>query len=159
MKKIFPFVLFSVILFTLNSYAQEFPIFEMRNKIFQESKEIVSMIDKTKNPVLITSMWDTCTIVITQIDAYFSMLGVFNSVKKEDQNKKSVDYLLNWLNEMQRTNQLNIKSLNSVRVPLDAMERVRIQRLTDIFLKLSKVIEEELTKLNLIKRSLKAGSR
>ena len=108
MKKIISLILLLVVFLTFSAYALETTLFEMRNKIFAESKEIKALLTESKDIVLMSSMWDSCVMALTQLDAYFSMVGIFNTIKKGDISEDSVNYLIGWLSQTKKTNELNI---------------------------------------------------
>jgi len=123
----------------------------MRNRIFVKSQEIKALLANSKDVVLLNSMWDSCIMTITQLDAYFYMIGIFNTIKKEDLTDASVNYLINWLNEIKKTNELNIKSLNLVTKTLEPRARVHKEKLTSYFSELNKQINNELSRIPALK--------
>lgn len=154
MKKIFSIILALAVFLSFNALALDITLFDIRNKIFEESKEIKALLPDSKDVVLVSSMWDSCLIAITQLDAYFSMLGIFNTIKKEDLSKDSINYLSDWLNEIKRTDTLNIESLNSVPQPVELDTEVHIERLKDYFTDLNNRIDAELKKLSILEDAL-----
>ena len=155
MKRIILIVLILNIL-CFNCYAVDFAIFDLRNKIFGESKDIKSLISNSENPMLISSIWDTCTLVISEIDAYFSMLAIFNSIEKVKQTREATDYLIDWLRGIKKTNELSIKNIRNIEtVNLAAVEKMHIERIRNFLIQLQTVIDDEIAKVNLIKSSLR----
>jgi hypothetical protein len=155
MRKIILVVLV-VNMLCFNCFAVDFAIFDLRNKIFSQSKEIKLLISNSENPMLVSSIWDTCTIIISEIDAYFSMLAIFNSVKKEAQTREGADYLIDWLNGIKKTNELNIKNINNIEsATILSAERKLIEKLKDIFIQLQEVIGEEISKVTIVRASLR----
>jgi len=151
--------LLSFIIFTSTVYAIGFQIFDMRNKIFEESKEIKSFLPKSRDGILLTAMFDSCIIATTQLDAYFSMLGVFESINKKDLTDVPVYFVTGWLSEIKKTNDLNLKILSSVGQPLDSNTRVHIKKLQALFNELNIRIMLELDKFSTIRESLKIRKR
>jgi hypothetical protein len=127
----------------------------MRNKIFEESKDLKSLLANSKDIILINSMWDSCIIAMSQLDAYFTMLGIFNTIKEENLKEEVINYLTSWLEGIKKTNELNIKSLDAVSVTLESKTKAHILRLKDYFGKLNDQINAELDKISLLKKSLK----
>ncbi len=158
MKKII-FIILALSIFCFSSYVFAAPLMDMRNKIFEESKVIKSLLVTSKNTVLVNSMWDSCIITLTQLDAYFYMQGIFNTIKKEDLNEACVNYLINWLNEVKKTDELNIKSLNTISVAVEPKEKIRMEKLKEYFSDLNKQIDNELSKLSLLNQSLKKKNK
>lgn len=155
MKRIILIILMLNIL-CFNCYAVDFAIFNLRNQIFSESKEIKSLISDSENPIVISSIWDTCTLIISEIDAYFSMLAIFNSVKKEVQTRAGTDYLLDWLRGVKKTNELNIRNIDNIELnTISVAERKLIDKIKDLFVQLQTVISEEISKVTIVKKSLR----
>lgn len=155
MKKIFFMILTLIVLLTFSAYAQEATLLTLRNKAFKESKELKSLLIDSKDVILVNTLWDSCIMAMTQLDAYFSMVGIFNTIKKEDLKEDSVNYLINWLNEIKKTNELNIKSLNAISTTLEPKSKVHIERLKNYFSDLNNQINIESDKISLLKKSLK----
>ncbi|MCM8797552.1 MAG: hypothetical protein NC923_06750 [Candidatus Omnitrophica bacterium] len=153
-KKIF-FTLFFVVFFSVNVFAFDTTLFDIRNAIFEESKAMKSLLKNSKDIILMNSMWDSCVMTMAQLDAYFTMLGIFNTIKKENLKEEAIGYLANWLEGVKRTNELNIKSLDSVTLVLEEETKKRILKLKDYFEKLNNQINAELDKLSILKKSLK----
>jgi len=147
-------VIFLILFFSFSAYAFDTALLDMRNKIFEQSKEIKSLIVNSKDVVLINNMWDSCIMTMTQIDAYFYMIGIFNTIKKEELSDASVNYLISWLNEIKKTNELNIISLNTATQINEVNTRVYVVKLKNYFGELNNKIDAELNKVNLLKRSL-----
>jgi len=99
---------------------------DIRNRIFEQSKEVKILFSDTKNVVLLSSMWDSCLMTISQIDAYFYMIGITNTIKDKDLSIDAIDLVLKWLDNIKKTNDLNISSLNAVKLDLDAKTRHNI---------------------------------
>jgi hypothetical protein len=113
MKKIILFTLILILAGNLAAYALEATLIDLRNEIFKNAEEIKASFNISKDPILINSMWDSCVMSVSQMDAYFSMLGIFNTIKKENLNDTQFNYLIHWLTQIKKTNELNIKSLDS----------------------------------------------
>lgn len=154
MRKIIFVILALVMLLNFSVLALDTALFDLRNRIFEESKEIKSLLQDSKDAVLVSSMWDSCIIAMTQIDAYFSMLGIFNTIKKENLSDASINYLIDWLGQIKGTNELNIKNLSALYQPMEPNTEVHVAVLTDYFGNLNKQIDVELDKLSIIKKTL-----
>jgi len=155
MKKIIFFAFLLCVLLNFKVYAIDFQVFDMRNKIFEESKEIKSLLTKSKDAILLTTMFDSCIIATSQLDAYFSMLGIFESAKGKDLSDTSIDFITNWLNGIKNTNEMNVRILSSVTQQIDSITKVHITKLQALFNELTNHINAELNKFSLIKQSLK----
>jgi len=162
MKKVFFITLITVLLFSVNALAVDTALLDIHNKIFAEAKEIQSLLSDVKqkalwkDAVLINSMWDSCIMTMTQLDAYFSMLGIFNTIKQKDIDETSINYLVDWLNSIKNNNSLNIRSLDEVSIqPVDAETKLHIGKLKRNFEELNRNIDVELNKLTLFKKSSK----
>lgn len=159
MKKIIYFTLLLLILFNFKAYAIDFRVFDLRNKIFEESKEIKSLLFKSKDAVFLTSMFDTCIIATAQLDAYFSMLGIFHSIKRQDLTNTPINFIVDWLNEIKRTNEMNLRILGPVSQPIDQITKAHIRKLQELFSELNNCIDAELNKFSLIMDSLQIKPR
>jgi len=155
MKKIIFIILTFIILSNFSVYALDTTLLDMRNKIFAESKDLKLLLANSKDVVLVNSMWDSCIMLVSQLDAYFSMLGIFNTIKKEDLKQDTIDYLTGWLDGIKKTNELNIKSLDAVSATMEPKTKTHILKLKDYFGKLNNQINIELDKISLFKKSLK----
>jgi hypothetical protein len=155
MKKTIFIILIFIIFLSFSVYALDATLLDMRNKIFEESKVIKSLLADSKDIILMNSMWDSCVMTMTQLDAYFSMVGLFNTIKRENLSEASIDYLISWLNDIKKTNELNLKSLNSISVILESKTKVYLEKLKRHFSDLNNRIDSELGKISLLKESLK----
>ncbi|MDD5466097.1 MAG: hypothetical protein PHP73_07170 [Candidatus Omnitrophica bacterium] len=155
MKKKISILLILFIFFSVRSYALENGLFEMRNKISLESKQIKALFLQSKDIVLMSSMWDSSVMTMMQLDAYFYMVGIFNSVKIP--NEDAVNYLINWLKIIKSTSELNIKSLDAVTQTLEPKTKVCKERLRSDFSELNKNIDSELSRVSVLKKATKAG--
>lgn len=152
MRKIIYAASVFIILSGFNAFALD-GFLETRSMISQESIEIKMSLPNSKDAVLLIGMWDSCMVTLTQLDAYFSMLGIFNEIKKEDLTGASVGYLINWLNLIKNTNDLNIKSLIATTKTTEPHTKVHRDKLMGYFGKLNIQITNELNRLSLLKKS------
>lgn len=151
MKKFIPKILL-VLALGLSSlvYGAQENLFDMRKKIFEEAKEIRSSLSGTKDTILLNTMWDSCIMAMSQIDAYFYMMRIFNTVEQKDLKKEAVDSLIYWLNEIKRTNESNIKNLAALKVISGASmaprTRIHMNTLEGYFGDVNNLIDTELEK-------------
>ena len=143
----------------IKAYAFETSLLDMRNKIFEESKKIKLLLTTTQNPLLVTSMWDSCIVATAQLDAYFHMLGIFNTIKKEETSAYAVDFLSSWLNIIKDTNALNIKSLDAISKNVEEAVKGRTIELIGYFSDTNYRIGKELDKIFLLKKSIEVKNQ
>ena len=155
MRKLIFITLVILLFVQANVYGEVNPFLGIRNNIFEESNKIKALLGKTKDPVLIGSMFDTCVIAITQLDAYFSMVGIFNNIPKEEIRQESVDYLLKWLSQIKAGIDLNIRTLDTATKMDDARTKLYKDRLKELFMDLSGEISKELVRISALKNSAK----
>lgn len=155
MKKIIFIILSLVIFLSYNAYALDTRLLDMRNKIFEEAKAIKLLLPNSKDAPLLISMWDSCLIAIMQLDAYFSMLGIFNTIKGEDLNVDAINYIVSWLGEIKSTTDLNIKNLNMALQVLEQNTKNHIEKLKILFSDFNKRIDIENNKFFILMRSLR----
>jgi len=157
MKRFIPYLLLLVLLSGYsNAAAIESKILATRNKIFDGSQEIKALLPKSKDAVLLTSMFDSCIIAVSQIDAYFSMLGIFEAVKKEDLKPQTLNFLINWLNQIKKTDNINLGILKNVPSPLDDATVAQVEKVKGYFTELNRWVDAELVKFNILLKSQKA---
>lgn len=159
MKKVS--VIIIVLLIFCVSYAHAFsnPLVGMRNKIFEEAKQIKSSLTQTQDIVLVNSMWDSCIMTVSQLDAYFSLVGIFNTIKKDNITESAINYLVDWLKQIKKTAELNIKSLDAIINPLEAKTKAQMDTLKQNFSDLNSRIDTELGKHSILLRSLKVKEK
>jgi hypothetical protein len=155
-KKIF-IVLMLFIFSNLSAYAMDAKIIELRNKFFEESKQIKSLLGNSKDVVLLTGMVDACLLTVSQIDAYTYMMGIFNTIKDTGINEEAFKYLTEWLVLMRSTSSLNIKSFDAVVNPVEPSTKPHMAILRDYFANLNKKIDSELSRFVRIKSLLKTN--
>jgi hypothetical protein len=148
MKKTIFVTLTLVAFLNLSAHAFESQLLEMRNRFFQEAQEIKTLPVNPKNVVLVNSMWDSCLITMAQLDAYFSMLGIFNAVSEESASRQAAAYLISWLNEIKRINELNIRSLRSILQLKDPIINTHMEKLRIYYSDLNNRIDTELKKVS-----------
>src|SRR3989338_6922481 len=139
---------------SLSAHAQATGLMDIRNKVLKESQEIKALLANTKDVILVSSMVDSCILTTSQLDAYFSQLGIFNTIKKGDVTPAAINFLEQWLNNIKSTNDLNIKSLNAVTQNIQAKTKLHLERLTGYFTDLNTQIDQELAQLAALKQAL-----
>ena len=154
MKKLIFIVLALFIFSSFSAYCFDTRLLDLRNKFFEESQQIKSILPASKDAVLLTSMFDSCIIGMSQIDAYFAMLGILESIKKEILIDNPIDIIVDWLNGIKRTNDLNIKNLNTVTQNIEDNTKIHIEKLKVYFRELNNQLNVELDKLSTLKKSL-----
>ncbi len=156
MKKIILIVMLILAFMCSNVYAASLDIFNTRNKIFDESNKIkTTMFGETKSVLIMMTMWDTCVVAIKQVDAYFYMVRIFETIKPEDVKEIAVVSLVDWLTNMKKTNGINIDSMQQMtsdEALLDAATREHLNNLKAYFKELDNNIDAELKKINETKR-------
>lgn len=154
MKKTVLVLLMLLILLIPSVYAFESALVNIRNKIFTESQEIKTLLTETKDVILVNSIWDSCIMAVSQLDAYFSLVGIFNTIKKAEVTEQAIKYLTNWLKEIKNTNGANIKSLESMTITLNAKTKLHVERLKEYFKTVNNQIDADLAKISLLVKSL-----
>ncbi|KPK97212.1 MAG: hypothetical protein AMJ95_10155 [Omnitrophica WOR_2 bacterium SM23_72] len=152
-------VIFLLLFLNSNAWAMDFKIFDMRNKIFEESKQIKELFAHSQDTITLSSLFDACLLAMSQLDAYFNMLGIFETIEQEDLSDLAVDFVVNWLDEIKRTLDLNLNSLANIPQPLEPKTREHIEKLKFYFRELDDIAELELRKLSLIRKTIKKRIR
>ncbi|MCX5692480.1 MAG: hypothetical protein NTX47_02160 [Candidatus Omnitrophica bacterium] len=156
MKKIFYLIMILIILLYSNAYAMDNnQLLDLRNKLFDESKDIKALLRNSKNVVLLNNMWDACIVTMTQLDAYFFMMGIFDAVSKDKWNEEAVTYLELWLTKIKNTDEINLKSLKSFPSDLEAGTLRHAQKMEGYFTDLNDMIDESLNTISKLKASVK----
>lgn len=140
---------------SFSAYGLSNSFLDIRNKFFEESKEIKSLLTRSKDAILLSSMWDTCLLTMSSLDAYFHMLGIFNTIRQRDLTEDAVNYLAKWLTEIKRNNELNINILNSGSYSVEPETKNHIERLRGYLDALNKRIDAELNKISVLEQSAK----
>jgi hypothetical protein len=130
-------------------------LLDMRNKFFDESKDIKALLSGSKNAVLLNNMWDACIVTMTQLDAYFFMMGIFDAINKDKWNEEAVTYLELWLTKIKSTDEVNLKSLKSFPPDLEAGVIRHAQKMEGYFTDLNGMIDESLSTISKLKVSVK----
>jgi hypothetical protein len=155
MKKIILSTLTLILAWNISSYALETTLIDLRNEFLKNGQDIKASFNVSQDPILINSMWDSCIMTVSQLDAYFSMLGIFNTIKKENFNDAQFGFLINWLNQIKKSNELNIKSLDTVVATSEPKSKIFILKLKGSFSKLNDYITKELKGVTQLQASVK----
>jgi len=147
MKKTIFLVLSLVLIWSVTAQALETSLLDARNEIFKDAQEMKTYFTTSRDPILLNSMWDSAVMTVSQLDAYFSMLGIFNTIKKENLDAAPFKYLVNWLNQLKDVAELNIKSLEAIKKTTDARSKAIALKLRDNFNILKTRITKELETL------------
>ncbi|MFC1807260.1 hypothetical protein ACFL0T_02700 [Candidatus Omnitrophota bacterium] len=164
-------LLLLVIFISSSGFAKGPELLALRNKIHQESQIIQPLIANTQDIYILNTLWDACMQTITQLDAYFFMLGIFRENKDErdpsapsgpqdeaslrEKTPRGLNYLIKWTEIMKQTTELNLKSLASFNEPNEAKTKVEIKRLVDHYKKLNELLRTEDKKLRAIRKTAK----
>jgi len=155
MKKIIAVTLVLILSLSVNAHALDTFLLEMRDKFFEESKEIKSLFAESQDIIVLNNMWDSCIVTMNQLGAYFFMIGIFNTIKAEDMTQEAIDYLKGWLDEVNKANTKNIAKLNSFAQKVDARTVLHVEKLKLLYIDLNNVIDAELKNISLIESAFK----
>jgi hypothetical protein len=154
-KSVFAALVFLMMVsFCNGAFAQESSVLDSKRDFNSEAGIIKLAMQNSKDVILLSSLWDSCILTMNQIDAYVSLLGIFNTIKKEDTTLDSLKYLENWISQMKSTGDLNIKLLTGI-IPIEPLSNNYIQKLKAFYTDLNKTLDGELAKVTAIKRTVK----
>jgi len=154
MRKIFFLVLSLLLIWSCVAQALETTLVDVRTEIFKNAQGMKTYFATSRDPVLLNSLWDSSVTAVSQLDAYFSMLGIFNTIKKQNQEETQVGYLIRWLQQIKDTAELNIKSLEAIKSTTDARSKVLTLKLKDIFNDLKNRVTAELQTVTQLRESI-----
>lgn len=129
-------------------------LLEVRDALFEESKKMNLVLPDSADPVMIISLWDTCVVAVTRINAYFYMLGILESSAEQKWSAESVDYLLIWLNETRRTIMVAMRQLGEPAQLNEAATDAHRGRIAGYLVQLDSQLEREIGRVGLLKESL-----
>ncbi|MDD5194418.1 MAG: hypothetical protein PHQ96_01920 [Candidatus Omnitrophica bacterium] len=155
MKKLIAFFMAVIFLYSFTAYPLGRTLFQIRNGVFEESKQVQSLLPNSKDAGLLVSMWDSCIITVTQLNAYFYMLGIFEKIDNNLLTDEPLNYLESWLTEIKKTSDMNLKSLDSYSQPITQETRIHKEKLREYLADLNRQIDVELGKVATIKKSLR----
>ena len=154
-NKILVIVCLTVVGMRVNAWAMDFEIFNMRNKIFDESKEIKALIKSSTDVVLLTVMFDSCFVTMSQLDSYFVMLAIYDTIPPDAVSPQALDALIGWLNEIKKMDNLSVSALGNLTIPVDQATRPHVDRLIGYFTDLNTIANDQLRKMDTLKKTLK----
>jgi hypothetical protein len=154
MKKSIFLILVLVLTWCTAAWALETNLIQVRNDILKNAQEMKGYFTTSRDPLLLNSIWDSSVMAVSQLDAYFSMLGIVNTIKNEELTVDTVKYLLNWLKQIQEATDLNIKGLEAIKTTVDARSKVFVLKLKDIFNKLKENLAVENSNVTKLQESL-----
>jgi hypothetical protein len=134
-------------------YAFESQLRDIRGKVKNELLEIRALMPKN-DPILVSSIYDSCLIAMNQLDAYFNMLAIFNTIDEKAVKAEAVDALTVWLDYIKKMDTININALRDTTKALTPETKACMEKVKALFEELSKEIDSELAKVGIIKRSL-----
>ena len=153
-KRVAMFLSVGIILYScIVSYALETSLKDMEGKIRAELVQVKALMPKN-DPILVNNMYNSCLIAKTQLDAYFYMLTLFNTIEEKALGDKAVDTLIEWLLAMKKINVININALRDTSKVQSPATKVRMEKLKALFEELNKEIDINIAKVSLIKKSL-----
>jgi hypothetical protein len=155
MKKVFFIFLLCLFIFSyLNAYAVvDNRLLDMRNKIYGTSIEVRGLLQTSKDVVLLIGMFDSCLMAVSQLDAYFSMLGIMESMKRSSPNQETYKFFSEWLKGIKNTNDQNVLTLSEATRVIDPVTQAKVERLKSDFVALNGLISNELTKFYVIDKA------
>jgi len=154
MRKIFFIVLSIVLLLTCNVYALDTLLLDMRDKLVEESGEINVLMKDSRDVIVLNSLWNTCYVTVSQLNAYFFMVGIFNTIEEKGANEEALAYLERWLSEIKKVNAATINKLDSLKESVDARTTVHIEKIKILYTGVNNMIDSELKRISLVKMSL-----
>lgn len=155
MKKNIILALLLVVLLSFNAYALDTTLLNMRNKFFSESLKLKDVFPKSKDMILLVVMWDSCLNTTSQLDGYFYMLGIFNTIKEENLTEDAISFLSGWLREIRKTAEMNLSSLKAATGKFEPDTKVHLAILKDYFAELIKKVDLEAGKISTLRASIK----
>ena len=158
MRKLLSVALVAILFFASNVRAEPTKLFELNKKMYQEYQALQEFLPKTKDVALGYTMWDSSIITIIQLNAYFSMVGIIDSIGRGVIKEKSVEYLVIWLNDIKRKNEINLRSIAMVK-PTEEETSAHAKKLGGYFMELNVQVDNELKRLGLLKNAIRAQQK
>lgn len=152
-KSILMFLVFT--LCCCYAYAADIPLLNVRDKFLAQAAEIKPLMATSRNALLVSSMWDACVMVSYQLNAYFYMVGIFEATAKGAATQEQIDFIISWLNDIRRTNDLNINSLKNTNITLEKKSQEQLEKLLVNFNNANTQIGKELQRVKAFKKKLK----
>jgi hypothetical protein len=155
MKKIFLLTLGFILVTALAAQALETTLIDTRNEILQNAQEMKNFFTATRDPVLLNNMWDSSVMAVSQLDAYFTMLAIFNTINKDAVSEGAAGYLVKWLKQVKDYSVMEVKSLEAVKKTGDARSKVLMLKTKTIFNNLIARVDKELQTVGQYQEALK----
>jgi hypothetical protein len=155
MKKIALFFLLAAVFSAFNAYALDFKILNMRNQIFEQSRDIKALTAaKSRDTMILISLFNSCLMTATELDAYFSMLGIFEALSKQGTSNEAAKFIVSWLKGIKNTNTLNVQSFAAI-LPAEPRTKAEIKKLKDNLVSLNTLLDIELGKFIVLRAPVK----
>ena len=156
MKKTFVVVIAAYLFLGVQAaYCADVRINQLRGRIFDASGQIKSALSGSQDVIIVTVMFDSCMLALSQIDGYYSLLTLLDTIKEKDLTPRSLDTVTSWINEIKRTNNANITSLQAMNQPFDPGTKRYVELLKGIFADLNSGLDVELNKLVVLRKRIK----
>lgn len=139
------------------AYGSGDTLLDARERFVKESTEVKALIQASKDALVVNSMYDACVVTVTQLDAYFYMLGIFDTIPKEAVSQSAVDYLLQWLAGVKQANRVSVGSLDAIVYDVSVETAGHIKKMKEYYTDLNAKIDGEIDKLGIIGRAASAG--
>ncbi len=153
MKKAVLIILFCAIFFSSYAFAfDSVTLVGIRNSLFEETRVITPLLADSKDVILLNNMWNMCVVAITQVDAYFSMLNLFNAIENNKKSYAAIDQLTSWLNQIKSVNVSNIKSLEAETIEEKTL--IQVRKIRGYFAMLNRQVDIDLLRISMVKKSL-----
>ncbi len=156
MKKVFLAAVILIVL-SFNAYAVDSPLRDIRNKIFMECRDIKPLMMDSSDIIVVNSMWSSGVLTVSQVDAYFYMIGILETTHDKSLTEAPLVYLTKWLKEIRNTNDLNLKSLNGITYEVAPKTKIHLEKFKGYFNELNDVVDRESMRIAMLKKSLTAG--
>ena len=157
MKKIIAVTLFFFLLLPAACAGAEGAtrLLELRGKIFEEYQALQGALATTKDVAVVYGLSDQCLTTIIRLDAYFTMIGVMDSVRDSGLNENSLSYILVWLNGIKNVNGGNMKNLLAkYEVGKDTADHLK--KVNSYFMQLGIYVDSEIKQLTILRDAFAA---
>ncbi len=146
MRKILFLLVFFITFFASASYAQVSEFGVVRRNLVDKSQTFREYLGQTQDVVITSSMWDSCVLAVSQIDAYYAMVGIIQAAEAVE-NKEAAFYLIDWLERIKRTNVANLRSLSNTGQAAEEKTVEYMKKLYRYFSEFNEYVEQELKKI------------
>jgi len=131
--------------------AQEIPFSAERSWFLEETQNLKKIMPRSRDAILINDLWYSCLMTITQIDAYYMMMAIYDTIPKDKVTEDAAGFIISWLTSIRNINDLNIKTLNAMDDPVDLKTTKHVDQMKVGYEKLNGLIEVEIDKLTVVK--------